>query len=95
MATYLVEAYTPGRGAMDDAERRARRAADDVSHGGSPVRYLRAIFVPEDEICFHIFEAPSAEAVRQATDDAALDPQRIVEAIDLGDIAPGHEPGER
>jgi hypothetical protein len=39
------------------------------------------IYVPDDEICFHLFDAASADAVRQAGDRANLDAQRIVHAI--------------
>jgi hypothetical protein len=44
------------------------------------VRYVRAIFVPEDETCFHLFEAASPDAVYAASERAGLSAQRIVEA---------------
>jgi hypothetical protein len=43
------------------------------------VRYLRSIFMPEDETCFLFFEAASAAAVGEVADRAGLD-ARIVEA---------------
>lgn len=81
MASFLVEAYTPEAAAIAEIEARVRRAAEDLSQTGTPIRHLRSIFVPQDETCFHLFEAPSAEAVREATQRARLAPQRIVEAL--------------
>lgn len=62
--------------------RAARSAAADVSRAGKQVRYLRSIFVPEDETCFHVFEAPSAKAVAEVVQWAGLSSDRIVEAVE-------------
>ena len=55
MPTYLVEVYAPRGTDISELVERAR-AADGVRH-------LRSIFVPEDEVCFHLFsaEAPGPE----------------------------------
>jgi hypothetical protein len=82
MASYLVEAYTPAQAGLAEIEQRARDAASQLSQAGTAVRYVRSLYVPEDEICFHLFDAPSFDAVRQASDVARLDAQRIVEAVD-------------
>jgi hypothetical protein len=42
---------------------------------------VRAIFVPEDETCFFLYEAASAEAVRDAAHRAGLSSGRITEAV--------------
>jgi Protein of unknown function (DUF4242) len=83
MPEYLVEAYLP---TADGATRRrvvatARSAAEEMARTGTAIRYLRSIFVPTDETCFHLFDAPSAELVREASERAGLGPERIVEAI--------------
>lgn len=49
---------------------------------GVPVRFLRSIFVPEDETCFCLFQAPSSEEVREAAHRAALPLAGV--AADLG-----------
>lgn len=83
MNEYLVEAYQPR---LDAKARRAlveraRAAADAISVDGARVSYLRSIFVPADETCFHLFEATSAQDVRAATEWARLSAQRIVEVF--------------
>ena len=41
----------------------------------------RSIYVPEDEICFFVFDAPSGRDAALAAQRAELDPLRVVEAI--------------
>lgn len=48
---------------------------------GIPIRFLRSIFVPEDEACFHLYEAGSLEAVRTAARRAELPFERIAETV--------------
>jgi hypothetical protein len=75
MARYLLEIYTPNRvEALDRARSLAR------SRG---VRYLRTILVPEDQTCFHLVEARSAEAVRAAASEASVPLERIAEAVEI------------
>ena len=47
---------------------------------GVTVRLMRTIFVPEDEACFYLFEAPSPVAVQETAARAALH----VEGVDAG-----------
>lgn len=81
--TYLVELYMPSAGPdrLAATADEARRAAEELSREGTPVEYVRSIFIPEDETCFHVFEGPSAQAVGEASRRAALDYDRIVEAV--------------
>jgi hypothetical protein len=82
MPQYLVELYVARRSPVPlEAVRRARASASAMSRDGLQVRYLRSIFVPEDEICFLLFEAASPELVGEAGRRAALDDYRIVRAI--------------
>lgn len=84
MKTYLVEAYLPRARADELHEAVARLEADarDAAESVAKARYVRSTFVPEDEICFHIFEAVSIDAVREAGERASLTFDRIVEAQD-------------
>jgi hypothetical protein len=42
---------------------------------------VRAIFVPEDETCFFLYEAGSADVVRAAAARAGLRSGRVTEAL--------------
>jgi hypothetical protein len=79
MPSYLVESYA-ANGAVEHQRERARRAAEL----GTGIRYVRTTFLPEDETLLHLFEAPSAEALRLAGRRAALHYERIVEAVEQG-----------
>jgi hypothetical protein len=83
VASFLVEVYAPGgAGGVKEAVARARAAARALSQEGMPMRHVRAILVPEDETCFHLFEGPSAAAVSEASRRAGLRHVRIVEAVE-------------
>jgi hypothetical protein len=75
--SYLVELYSPASRAAE-----VRAGVDRLTSGGGPVRHLRATFIPTDETCFHVLEAPSLDAARQALEQAAIDYERIVEATE-------------
>jgi hypothetical protein len=83
MAEFLVELYVSQSddAAVERGAERARAAADELTAEGVPVRYLRSIFVPEDETCFYLYEAASEEAVREAASRAALPFERVAEAV--------------
>lgn len=42
---------------------------------------MSSIFIPEDEICFHLFEGPSAEAVWEVSERAGIACERVVEGV--------------
>jgi uncharacterized protein DUF4242 len=82
MAEFLLEVYatrTDAR-AVDDAARRARAAADSLAAEGPHVRYVRSIFVPEDETCLYVYEADSVGTVHEVARRAGLPVDRVVEA---------------
>jgi hypothetical protein len=82
MPHYLVELYVAGTSPLPfEAARRARASANAMSRDGLEVHYLHSIFVPEDEICFLLFEAATPELVGEAGRRAALDHYRILQAI--------------
>jgi hypothetical protein len=86
MPSYLVETYIAGGRASELAarERRARSAAAGLTQGTARVSFERSIHVPEDEICFYVFDAPSAREAELAAQRAGLDPIRVVEAVSSG-----------
>ena len=86
MPSYLVESYL-ARGVAGERttrERRARSVAEELTREGTRVRFDRSIHVPEDEICFFVFDAPSSCEAALAAQRARLEPLRVVEAITSG-----------
>jgi len=84
MRSYLVEVYVPrskGREAAAAAAR-ARSAAEALSREGRQIRYVRTTFLPDDETCFHLFEAASAEVVKAAAGRAKLGRVRVLAAVE-------------
>jgi Nickel responsive protein SCO4226-like len=83
VAEYLVELYV-ARSDKDGAERcgdRARLAAEQLASEGVSVRYVRSIFVPEDETCFYLYEAASPDVVREAARRAGFTTERVTRAV--------------
>jgi hypothetical protein len=76
---FLVEVYLPrsAAGGLAAAGSRAKDAAT-----GAGARYVRAMYVPEDEICFYVFEAPTREIVAEAVQCAGLVAARVTEALE-------------
>lgn len=65
-----------------DALEVALERAHKTAELGVGVRYVRSTYLPEDEVVFHLFEAPSAEALDEAGRAADLPFDRIVEAVE-------------
>jgi hypothetical protein len=72
--SFLVESYTPAATPLTDTKARLQDAA-----AGTGVRYARSILVPEDEICFHLVDAPSVASVDAVVRAAGIEAQRIME----------------
>ncbi len=87
MPCYLVETYLArgNAGGRSAGERRARAVAEALTREGTRVRFDRSIHVPEDEICFFVFEAPSSREAALAAERATLEPVRVVEAALSGE----------
>ncbi|HZG34789.1 MAG TPA: hypothetical protein VEY87_03000 [Gaiellaceae bacterium] len=87
MPSYLVETYlsrgnAPSLAAWDV---RARSAAEELTRTGTRVRFDRSIHVPEDEICFFVFVAPTLGDAALAAERGDLDAVRVVEAVLAGE----------
>jgi hypothetical protein len=83
---YLVETFL----ARDHGDERLARwqracsAAEELTREGTRVRFDHTIYVPEDEICFFVIDAPSCRDAVRAAERAGLQPCRAVEAIPSG-----------
>lgn len=85
MSVYMVERSLKGI-AMNDlaaAQKAAISTSQQSTTEGTAVRYIRSTFVPDSGRCMCLFEAGSADAVKQVNDKAKLPYDRIVEAMDL------------
>jgi uncharacterized protein DUF4242 len=82
VATFVIESYMSrtGTGELDAAAARLRAAIAEMPESAGRVRYLRSMFVPDDEICFHVIEAPSHQVAVDAAGRAGLTPDRVVKA---------------
>jgi hypothetical protein len=74
LAYYTLELVRPAGGwdRLPELTARARAASEQLSREGRQVRFVRSVFVPEDETCFYVYEAIRVENVREAARRAAL-----------------------
>lgn len=85
MPQYMVERHLPGitTEQLTAAAGRAKSVTADMTQHGKPVRYLRSTFVPSEDKSFCLFEAPSAERVKEANEAAQLPLLRITEVMQI------------
>ena len=60
MKSYVVELQVPAGDGTDVGER-ARSAAEQLAGEGIAVRWVRSVYVPEEESCLVVFEAATDE----------------------------------
>ena len=86
MPSYLVETFLArsAAGERHVRERRARSAAEAMTQEGTRVGFEGSIHVPEDEICFFTFAAPTGRDAALVAERAGLRALRVVEAISSG-----------
>jgi muconolactone delta-isomerase len=85
MAVYLVERDLPGI-TMEElaaAQKTAIQMGKELTAEGREVRYIRSTFVPGENKCMCLFEAPNRENVREANERGNIPFTRIVQAEDL------------
>jgi len=85
MAVFQVERDLPGitPEQLGQAQRSAIDTSERFTTEGRPVRYIRSTFLPVEDRCFCLFEAPTGDLVREVNETAKLPFTRIVEALDL------------
>ena len=85
MSVFMVERSLGGI-SMDDlggAQKAAIEKGEQMTASGTPVRYIRTTFAPEDGRCMCLFEAQSSDDVKRLNDEAGLPYDRVVPAMDL------------
>jgi len=90
MPEFLAETYAPrpAAGTPAPCPGGLARAAAHAAGPQGPARFLGAVAVPEEETCFWLYQAPTADAVRAAMTAAGLRPERITEAVAIRPPAP-------
>lgn len=89
--TFLVECYAPGidEPAVAAAAACAREVVARLVEDGERLAYLGAVLVAEDEVVFHAFGANDPALVEQASREAGLRHERIVESVAVDGADPG------
>ena len=91
MPVYVGERYIPGAEeevALGQAGE-IRAVVQRLATGGSPIRLLSTTFVPNEEWVFDLFEAESAEQVREVYEQCSVPVERVAPGVHL----PGPEVG--
>lgn len=78
MESFILETYVAQlpAGGLDELVQSAKQATD-----GTAVTHIRSYFVPEDDMCMHVFHGPSVAAVQAIADRAGLEAERIVRSV--------------
>jgi len=81
MPNYLLELYLPHNGALDpEALAMGARRAAEQDRG---VRYVRSFVLPEEELCFHVFDAATPALVAEAASRLGMPFERVVEVLEV------------
>jgi hypothetical protein len=82
-SAFLVERYLPASAAGDLGTSVARVARICAGRGGigTSVRYLHSMYLPAEDTCFCVFQAPSSDAVRAVNDAGHFPLDRITPAV--------------
>jgi hypothetical protein len=85
MNVYMVERDLKGISmeSLAGAQKAAIGKAAEMTESGTPVKYIRSTFAPEDGRCMCLFEAGSDAVVKRLNDEAGLPYSRIIPALDL------------
>jgi len=85
MEVFMVERSLQGipMEQLAAAQRRAIRTAEEMTAAGTPIKYLRSTFVPEDGRCMCLFESGSCEAVEALNRKAQIPFDHVRPALDL------------
>jgi hypothetical protein len=92
MASFLAERYQPEPTTGDAVTVWA--ASERSAAEAMAIRHVTTIYVPADETCFALFEAPSREVVIDTIDRFTLGYSRVVLAISVGSSADAYAPRE-
>lgn len=75
---------------------RARRATAEMQQNGTAIRFMRTIFVPEDDTCFCLYAALSVDDALEAARRAGIHSAGVAQPVAIDPQQyPGRNPHER
>lgn len=77
--SYLVEVYIATHDAAELES--AARQATALAAGSTAIRHLGSVVLLPEEVCLHVFEAPSLATLSAASERARLGHDRVVETV--------------
>jgi Protein of unknown function (DUF4242) len=82
-SAFLVERYLPvsAAGELATSVAHVARICAEQGGAGTSVRYLQSMYLPADDTCFCVFQAPSSDAVRTVNDAGHFPVDRITRAV--------------
>jgi hypothetical protein len=83
MKRYLAEVYLAHIGGLEAIASPVRAAARASRREGTPVRFVRSLYVPEDQTCLLLFEAGASASVQEVTQRAGLHVTRVVAVMEV------------
>jgi len=85
MPVYAVRRDLPGitMEQLGGAQKAAIETSERFTAEGKDVRYIRSTYIPGEERCTCLFEAPDAERVKAVNDAAGIPYTDVQEAMDL------------
>lgn len=81
-AEYLVEIYASAGREQAKSAQEVRKAVGRAAEDDSSFRYVRTISLPEDEVCLHLVQAPTIEALGEVFRHAGIRVDRVAEATE-------------
>ncbi len=82
-SAFLVERYLPATasGSLAESVSRVARICADQDPDAGAVRYVQSMYLPDEDICFCVFLAPSSDAVRAVNDAGHFRLDRVTKAV--------------
>lgn len=78
---FLAEFYLPAGSSLASVAERARAGAVQAASAGTDIAFVEAIFLPQDESCFMLYQACCAADIAAAGSLAELAFDRMTDAM--------------
>ncbi|HEV3295892.1 MAG TPA: hypothetical protein VG123_43510 [Streptosporangiaceae bacterium] len=85
---FLAEFYLPAASTLASVASQVRACAEQATRTGADIRFVEAIFLPQDESCFVLYQARCAADVTAAGSASGLAFDRVTDAIISRETSP-------